>query len=344
MPQAVGLIAWIPLISIAIVGTLSLYLSKARSCSLNSVLTHRYIVSSRYLRLTVGEFLCILVVVLCYLVRLLLYYDDFPAWSKWTVSGGALFFLAQSVSLAVVSIIKWQSCVCVCRCACAIPPRHRCFLLPTLLSCRSCKLHRVYPNSAYITGELNFINLAFIMLPVTRNSIWTVLIGISYERAIRFHRYMAYLTMVTLLVHGVGMWVAYADNGTLEYATTFAISPVTKWSNLSGMLALLCFLVMATTQLVRRTHWELFYYVHISFMPLGMVFSYLHMPSVLAFAGPAIFLYIVDLCIRAYKGPLLICAVAAFACMRFPVRKPYIVCSFAPCCSQLINCSDQVVC
>ena len=40
-------------------------------------------------------------------------------------------------------------------------------------------------------GICLYMQLAFLMLPITKNSIWFVLFGISFERAVKYHRWMA---------------------------------------------------------------------------------------------------------------------------------------------------------
>lgn len=152
-------------------------------------------------------------------------------------------------------------------------------------------------------GEVNFVNLGYILFPIARNSVWTALLGISYERAVRFHRWLGRWLVLTMAVHGIGMWIEFDASGDLAFAATMEVNKRTNWSNLAGMLSLVCFTLMFVfaSPFFRRQHFEVFYFTHVVLAPIGIVFAYLHMPSLLGFMAPAIVVYLVDLAIRAHR-------------------------------------------
>ena len=45
--------------------------------------------------------------------------------------------------------------------------------------------------AADFVGIALYMQLAFLMLPIAKNSVWFVLFGISFERAIKYHRWIA---------------------------------------------------------------------------------------------------------------------------------------------------------
>ena len=58
-----------------------------------------------------------------------------------------------------------------------------------------------------VTGRLTAFALGTVLLPVTRNSVWNKLLGCPFERAIKFHRWVARVLLVLTTVHGLLMLV-----------------------------------------------------------------------------------------------------------------------------------------
>ena len=56
------------------------------------------------------------------------------------------------------------------------------------------------------------IVLGIQLLPVQRFGIWATLIGVPYERAIRFHRWLGPIMFAFALLHGFGMLGTYAQS------------------------------------------------------------------------------------------------------------------------------------
>jgi ferric-chelate reductase len=139
----------------------------------------------------------------------------------------------------------------------------------------------------HATGVSSIFNLMFTALPVTKTSIWMHLIGLSYERAVKFHRFLARYTVGIMWVHFV------------LQAKHFGIGEVFSGSagdhdTLCGILALVCFASMAFSALevVRRAKYELFRYLHY-LAPLGFVFVFLHTPASVYLWG-VVGLYAID--------------------------------------------------
>merc|ERR1711871_1402827 len=62
------------------------------------------------------------------------------------------------------------------------------------------------------------INLAVLLLPVTRTSPWVVLLGIPFERAVKYHRWLGRWAYLGITVHGMSMWSFWGTNRILSLA------------------------------------------------------------------------------------------------------------------------------
>lgn len=103
-------------------------------------------------------------------------------------------------------------------------------------------------------GELLFVMFAFLIFPIMKHSSVLKLLGISFERAVKFHRGWAVATILVMTIHGVGMWISYAVNNEgvpFSKVLRFAINPATGWSNLSGFISY-CFIILLSIFAVFR--------------------------------------------------------------------------------------------
>ena len=154
-------------------------------------------------------------------------------------------------------------------------------------------------------GELNFATLAFLVLPVNRYSVWWPIMGISFERALKYHKFWAQVTYIIMLIHGIGMLAYYTmdDVKGLKYALAFEKN-ARGWSNLSGLLAFLCMslMVVFSEKSIRRKKFEVFYYIHLAMVIPVYVFAGLHMPLLLRWMYPAIAFRILDYILRFYSN------------------------------------------
>lgn len=67
--------------------------------------------------------------------------------------------------------------------------------------------------SAFSFGLIGLTCLAFLFLPVARGSILLRLIDIPFEHAIRYHVWVANLTMFLLTLHGLCYMIVWAIRG-----------------------------------------------------------------------------------------------------------------------------------
>ena len=146
-------------------------------------------------------------------------------------------------------------------------------------------------NTARNIGSYAQMNLIIIFFPVTQNTIWLYILGIPFDRAIKYHRWIA-RTMITMLtLHGACMWIVYAHYGVYSSNAMDGFFAL----NGSGFITLVCAWVLASTSLefIRRRAWEVFIRFHwvfaIAFLIMGTVHN-----GIIIVAIPGIILYLID--------------------------------------------------
>lgn len=148
-------------------------------------------------------------------------------------------------------------------------------------------------------GRLNILNLSFIMLPAARYSIWYLIFGISFDRAIKFHKWLGYFNFLIITAHGLLMIIDYKVT-----AFTWIIEGY-RW-NLAGFIAWVFFLFMFlfTFSKIRRLTFEFFLLTHYVFGLPALVFSVLHCKVVdlLPYMAVSILLYLADMLLRFIVG------------------------------------------
>lgn len=130
----------------------------------------------------------------------------------------------------------------------------------------------------YVTsGRVSLLILMFLILPVARIPLWSVLFGTSFERIVKYHRWLGMAMTVAVIVH----LIQALDVTTATYSEKYGtVTP------LYGFIAFLCFVVMAVlaNEFVRRKFFEVFYFTHRILSIVGFVFSILHAPKVIGYA------------------------------------------------------------
>ena len=124
-----------------------------------------------------------------------------------------------------------------------------------------------------VLGHLTAIHVTLSVLPVSRNSVWHFVFGVSFDRAVKWHRYVARATVLCIAFHCVLVVSRYGLNVLLSTA------PLPHgMAAVYGTLAAVCIVVMAVTavSLIRRGLFELFYYVHVPLFASTMLFASLH--------------------------------------------------------------------
>jgi NAD(P)H-flavin reductase len=147
---------------------------------------------------------------------------------------------------------------------------------------------------------VNIFNFSLILLPVTRYSIWLYIFGISFDRSIKFHRWLARWTLLIAGVHGLLMIGYYAALN--NSAFVFRFDPKAPHYTLAGTIAWACMFValLFTFEPIRRRFWEIFQFTHVPLGICAIVFAIVHATVLysLPYFAFSILLYGIDLLLR----------------------------------------------
>lgn len=133
------------------------------------------------------------------------------------------------------------------------------------------------------------LNIAFTLLPVTRNSLWTTTLKISYSKLITIHKYIACLTLISVLIKAFVIIFMY--HYTLFYKNLSTISATV--STLSILLT-----SILSIKPIRTNIFELFYFSHKILCIVTIISMSLHYTICLYYVLPSMILYLVDMILR----------------------------------------------
>lgn len=149
--------------------------------------------------------------------------------------------------------------------------------------------------------------LGLMILPVSRNSLWSHVFGISWEAMVRFHKVVARGFLFTVLIHMLSFWVAFSEKGVFPQAIFGSPNGwVEDNETISVMSFLVIFLVLPgmgvlTLNFFRRKHFELFKFTHFVSAVLFCAVIW-HAASAWYFLLPGLTLWAVDHALRFTKA------------------------------------------
>ncbi|KAH7484404.1 hypothetical protein PRIC1_003712 [Phytophthora ramorum] len=128
-----------------------------------------------------------------------------------------------------------------------------------------------------VSGQVSLLILMFLILPVSRLPVWSVLFGSSFERIVKFHRWLGVIMNVAVIVHVV------QASKVVDLTLNEKYRDVTP---LPGFIAFICFIVMMfmSIEYIRRMFFEVFYFTHRVLSIVGFVFTILHAPKFIGLA------------------------------------------------------------
>lgn len=140
--------------------------------------------------------------------------------------------------------------------------------------------------------------MSVLFFPVSKNCFWLELVNVKFERALKFHKLMAFVLVVLTVLHGVTaiiylteteqfmacMWPNEACRGGLNLSREYT----------SGWVGTAVAIPLTITSLswFRRNKYEWFYYTHFLFIPF-VILMHLHFNALYMFA-PGLAAYILD--------------------------------------------------
>ena len=136
------------------------------------------------------------------------------------------------------------------------------------------------------------LNIAFTLLPVTRNSVWVSSLKLSYSKLMVIHRLISVLCLLSVLTKIITIVVLY--NYTYLYKDTSSIFGIAC----SLSIFLICIFSMP---IIRKSFFELFYYSHRILCLLTIISMAFHYIICLYYILPSFGLYILDILIRLLK-------------------------------------------
>jgi NAD(P)H-flavin reductase len=137
------------------------------------------------------------------------------------------------------------------------------------------------------------------LLPVTRRSLWVPLLGVSFDRAVVFHRAAANIALAVMVAH-IAMMVDERGVDTMTQRTQNARGQGAVY----GTAAAATFAAMALLAAppVRQHAYELFKASHLLLLPVTMALTMLHAKLMVGYLIPPLALWALDVALRAIRA------------------------------------------
>lgn len=118
--------------------------------------------------------------------------------------------------------------------------------------------------------------MGLLVLPVSRNSIWTEVFAISWDNLILYHKYLGAFFLLLVFMHGLCWSLVFKDDGSFS-KNIFAIPAQYHADNFTVPLAeitsvlMVFFMGMMSWPSIRRWNYDLFYWAHHFFVVVFFV-------------------------------------------------------------------------
>lgn len=155
------------------------------------------------------------------------------------------------------------------------------------------------------------VNFAILLIPVSKHSFWLELFDMGFERAVRLHRWLGILTMVTVLLHGLFGMFSYIKGSSLIYCMGWSSTEPESSScsekliliNIHGQVSLAGGILLSLTSIfaIRRYSYQLFYYSHLIGAAFFIIFGIIHDTQTLTFFFMGFSTYVADKAISMWR-------------------------------------------
>jgi predicted ferric reductase len=164
-------------------------------------------------------------------------------------------------------------------------------------------------------GVVAILNLGwYLLLPIGRKSVLLEAVGVSWERAVKYHRWVGYYTVLIIFIHSIlylFIWIHGDGNPMYDPEGEMIQQNIVPWYcskndcdeaqarqlrvNIYGFLTILFIGIMTVFSIpwIRRNKFEWFYYAHHLFI-FVFLFICLHYKGAIIYIIPGIAVYAVD--------------------------------------------------
>ena len=139
------------------------------------------------------------------------------------------------------------------------------------------------------------LNLAFVLLPISRNSLWVIFFNLSRDKLLLMHRFMSVLCLISVIVKFIAVLIFFPPLFLIKL-----INPETGGSPIAGTLSTfaIIFCSFLGVPIIRKNFFEIFYYSHRILSLLSIIFGSWHYVKTFYYVLPSILMYISDLIVR----------------------------------------------
>ena len=157
-----------------------------------------------------------------------------------------------------------------------------------------------------VFGSMNLLNFTFVLLPIARNSIWTLIFGIPFERAIKYHKWISIWAYICMCLHFIFICIynGVRETPTYPWSTNYTSGLAGVYGAgeygfvFMGFISWIFFTLLILVTWIRRSFWNLFAYSHLILAVLSIIFASIHHYYCIFHLLPSIFLYTIDYTIR----------------------------------------------
>jgi predicted ferric reductase len=156
-------------------------------------------------------------------------------------------------------------------------------------------------------GKAIALTLLVLLFPISKKCFWWDLFNFQFERAVKLHRWLAWLLVWLVILHAI---TAIAALFMVEQFQTCMLPNENcekpgGWGNWDGLeisrvytygwiaFVIAIPLVLTSLSWVRRRHFEVFYYTHSLFIPFFILLHF-HFPNMVYYLAPGFSAYILD--------------------------------------------------
>lgn len=150
-----------------------------------------------------------------------------------------------------------------------------------------------------IAGHLSILSFTFILFPIVKNSFSLFLFGVTFEKAVKMHRWLARYLYLIISMHGIGYIVMTIIRK--EYWAVFSVDVKANQHGFvfAGVVSwiILSIMIVFTFDSIRALGWEIFSLSHYLVYP-AMAMAAVHDYHVAIHLFPGFMLHLIDWIIR----------------------------------------------